>query len=325
MSIDGNVLPPENVLLTNQHAARDAVALASLFPSVRFTASIENWPQFIGDADTIFLGRGISVDEVLAQAPRLRWIHTEGAGVDRTLTEKLRQSGVVLTNSAGVHAVPIAEHVLALILAFARGLPALAKIQAKHAWVRPDENRFEVEGQTLAVIGLGAIGQTLARKAQGLGLRVVGVRRRAEDKLEFIDRLYRPEELDQALEQADHVAICLPLTPETLYLFGAPRFQRMKRGSYIYNIGRGAIIDSQALLNALDSGQVAGAGLDVTDPEPLLPQSPFWSQPNVIITNHTSGGSPKNPARTLDLFRDNLARAHRGEPLRNVVDKGAGY
>jgi phosphoglycerate dehydrogenase-like enzyme len=325
VAIEKSTSPPEVIVLTNRHSLRDSITHTSLFPSVRFIASSpENWVDTISGADAIFLGRGISVDEVLSRAPRIRWIHAEGAGVDRTLTEKLRLSDVILTNSAGVHGVPTAEHVLAMILAFARGLPALGRAQAQHAWKRP-EGAFEVEGQTLAVIGLGAIGQTLARKAHGIGLRVLGVRRRGDEKPDFIDCVYGPVELDRVLEQADHVAICLPLTTETRRLFCAARFSHMKRGSYIYNIGRGAIIDSEALLNALASGQVAGAGLDVTDPEPLPPQSSLWAHPGVVITSHTSAISPKNPGRTLDLFCDNLARALRGDRLRNVVDKEAGY
>jgi phosphoglycerate dehydrogenase-like enzyme len=155
---------------------------------------------------------------------------------------------------------------------------------------------------------------------------VLGLRRYPDtNKPDFVERLFGSDELDSALEQADHVAICLPLTDATRGLFNATRFARMRPGSYIYNIGRGAIIDSAALQESLASGHLAGAGLDVTDPEPLPPTSSLWDDPRVIITNHTSGGSSKNPDRTLEIYRDNISRAISGKPLRNVIDKLEGY
>ena len=224
---------PQNILLTNRRAQRDVITLKAIFPSLRFVAvTPEDWCEAVAGADAIFLGRGIAVDDVLAQAPKLRWIQTEGAGVDRALTERLRRSDVVLTNSSGVHGIPIAEHVLALILAFARELPALGRAQARHTWEKPQREIFELEGQTLAVIGLGAIGLILARKAHGLGLRVLGLRRYPDtNKPDFVERLFGSDELDSALEQADHVAICLPLTDATRGLFNATRFARMRPGS----------------------------------------------------------------------------------------------
>lgn len=314
--------------LTHQRAEQDAPALRIAFPEIRFVlGSPEDWKESVAEADAVFLGRGIPVDEVLAQAPRLRWIHNGGTGVDRILTPRLGQSGVVLTNGAGTNSLPIAEHVLALIFAFARQLPELARSQARHQWQRPPQKKFfVVQGQTLAVIGLGAIGQTLAAKAHLLGLKVLGVRRKPDGKIfTGVDRIYGIEALDEALAQAHHVAVCLPLTEATRGLFHEERFARFRDGAFFYNIGRGPIVDHPALERALASGKLAGAGLDVTVPEPLPPDSSLWANPHVIITNHSSGGSQGNAERGLNLLRDNIGRALRGEPLRNVVEKDRGY
>jgi phosphoglycerate dehydrogenase-like enzyme len=247
--------------------------------------------------------------------------------VDRILTPRLRQSDIVLTNGAGTNSLPIAEHVLALIFAFARQLPELARSQAKHQWQRPSPKKFfTVQGQTLAVLGLGAIGQTLAAKAHLLGLRVLGVRRNPDGKtFAGVDRIYGIEALDEALAQAHHVAICLPLTEATRGLFDGERFARFRDGAFLYNIGRGPIVDHAALERALVSGKLGGAGLDVTAPEPLPPDSPLWAHPNVIITNHSSAGSQGNAERSFHLFSDNIRRALQDEPLRNVVGKDRGY
>jgi phosphoglycerate dehydrogenase-like enzyme len=313
-------------LLTHPRAQEDAPALAKSFPGIRFVAATEGWQKLAAEADALFLGRGVAIDEVLERAPRLRWIHNGGAGVDRILTPRMRQSDVILTNSSGVHSVAIPEHVLALMFAFARQLPELGRAQAARQWRRPTGKFFELEGQMLAVIGLGAIGRSLARKAHALGLRVVGVRRGdLESPVEGVERVYGTAQIDAAIAEAHHVAICLPLTDATRGWFNDERFAHIREGAYLYNIGRGAIVDPSALDRALASGRIAGAGLDVTSPEPLPADSPLWSNPSVIITNHTSGGSPKNVGRVLDLVRENISRALEGRPLRNVVDKQRGY
>ena len=319
---------PKVFALTNPRAEQDALSLQASFPSVRFVpASRKNWQAAVKDADAVLLNWEIPVDELLDGAPSLKWIQNEGAGVDHLLTGRLRTNDVVVTNTGGVHAVPIAEHVLGLIFAFARQFPDLGRAQAKHQWWRPARGKiFELQGQTLAVIGLGRIGLTLAQKAHGLGLRILGVRRNPKGELpSFVERVYPIDQINDALAQADHVAICLPLTPATHGLFDDTRFSQLRAGSYIYNIGRGGIIDQAALLRALESGRLAGAGLDVTSPEPLPAESPLWADPRIIITNHTSGDSSKNADRILEVVRDNIARSLRGDPLRNVVDKREGY
>jgi D-2-hydroxyacid dehydrogenase (NADP+) len=268
------------------------------------------------------------IDDVLAAAPRLRWLHQRGAGIDRIATPRLVASDVVLTNGSGNHAPNIAEHVLGLMLAFARRLPLLLLAQQQRRW-QPPESRdvFELAGQTLAVVGLGAIGAALGQRAAALGMHVTGVVRHAEGRAApaGVERVVGDAELDAVLGVADHVAITLPLTGETRGLFSAARFAAMKPGAHLYNVGRGAIVDPAALLGALRSGRLAGAGLDVTDPEPLPADSPLWSEPGVIITAHTSGLTPRSLERYLELLQDNMRRYAGGEPLLNLVDKRLGY
>lgn len=335
------LIPPfgallQEVALTHPQAQADLLFFRQRHPSLTFTAaSDDSWRQLVRTAQAVLLGRFLPVDELLDHAPYLRWIHTVGAGVDRILSERLRQSDILLTNSSGVHANNIAEHVLALILGFSRQLPALARAQAQQEWIGPIPGRraslltgvFEVRGQTLAIIGLGTIGHALAQKASALGMNVIGVRRQLanQPRPEGVNTVYDTSQLDTVLAQADHVAITLPLTDETHNLFNRSRFNKLRKGAYLYNIGRGPIIDSIALLKALDSGHIAGAGLDVTDPEPLPPESPLWHRPNVVITAHSSGGTPHTAERTRNLFSDNLTRALLGRPLLNLVNKERGY
>jgi phosphoglycerate dehydrogenase-like enzyme len=213
------------------------------------------------------------------------------------------------------------------MLAFARQLPALVRAQQQARWQPPPPARlFELSGQTLAIVGLGAIGSALASRAAALGMRVVGVRRSAGSTAPpGVERLYAFDGLDLALAEADHVAIALPLTPQTRGLFDAARLGRMKPGAHLYNVGRGATVDADALLAALRSGRLAGAGLDVTEPEPLPSESPLWREPNVIVTAHSSGLTPRSFERYARLLLDNLGRWVRGEALLNVVDKRLGY
>jgi len=325
----------QTIALTHPRAGEDLFRLQTDYPQLNFVrANGTDWHAHVAQAQAVLLGRSIAIDELLDHAPQLQWIHTIGAGVDRLMSPRLRGSDIVLTNSSGVHAINIAEHILALVLSFARQLHVLGRAQALSQWRGPGATRpypplpgvFELEGQTLAVIGLGAIGQALSRKADALGLRVLGVRRTASsDPVPGVSRLYDVGSLDAVLLQADHVAITLPLTEQTRGLFDAQRLSKLRRGAHLYNIGRGAIVDSEALLRALNSGGIAGAGLDVTDPEPLPPESPLWQHPNVIITAHTSGSTPHNARRTLEIFSDNIGRVLRGEPLRNIVNKELGY
>jgi phosphoglycerate dehydrogenase-like enzyme len=224
------------------------------------------------------------------------------------------------------HGVPMAELVLGMMLGFGAGLHTASRASAEYESVRVQilQEKFELEGQTLCVLGLGDIGGTLTRKAQALGMRVIGVRRSAEP-FPHVDVQVTPDRLLEVLPQADHLALCLPLTGETEGIVGSIELRAMKRSAYIYNVGRGSSIDPNALVQALQEGWIAGAGLDVTDPEPLPTDSPLWSLPNVVLSRHTSGNSPFNADRITAIFAQNLGRYLADEPLLHRVDMQLGY
>ena len=263
--------------------------------------------------------------DLLACAPELRWLHLVGTGVDAVLFPELVASDIVVTNLSGVDAYNIPEHVLGIMLLFARDFLRLVRGQVGHRWMHGEAHVFELGGQTLGIVGLGAIGQGLAWRAQGLGMRVLGLRRRAGEAPPGVDAVYGPGDLHHVLAASDHVVICLPLTPQTRGLFGAAEFAAMKPTAYLYNIGRGPIIDQDALIAALRAKQIAGAGLDVVTPEPLPDDSPLWDLPNVFISGHNAVYSPYYAERGFEVLRTNLGRFQRGEPLVNVVDKREGY
>lgn len=263
--------------------------------------------------------------ELLPQARNLRWIQNQGAGVDRLLTPEIVDSDIVVTNAQGQHAPQISEHLLTMMLCFARDFRKVLQAQRDHVWRPPDFSPFCLEGQTLGVVGMGGIGGALAEKAHHLGMRVIGLRRNPKEKPAFLTKLVGSHGLQELLQESDHVAVCCPLTRETTGLIGVDELRAMKPSAYIYNIGRGKIIQAEPLLQALKEGWIAGAGLDVTDPEPLPPDSELWDLPNVMVTQHTSGSVPQNDNRFYDLLGQNLERFLNDEQLLNVVDKRAGY
>ncbi len=281
----------------------------------------------LADADA-YTGFRLSAEQ-LDRAPELKWVHSLSAGVEQWLNAGIAERGLLLTNSSGVHATNIAEHVFAMMLAFARQLPSLFGSQQQHQWRDNDtfdEQVFELEGQKLIIVGTGAIGSAVARRAKAFDMATVGVRRHpSAEPIPHIDEQLSFEEMREHLGNADHVVICLPMTSETKGLFSADVIAAMKPGAHFFNIGRGGIVDQDALIAALRSGHLGGAGLDVTTPEPLPGDSPLWDMPNVIITAHTSGSTPKYGERALGLFGDILERLRDGREPINVVDPEAGY
>lgn len=265
--------------------------------------------------------------DLLLRAPALRWFQQWGAGADWLLrTPQAAEQSWTLVNASGVHAVPISEHILALLLAFARQMHRAVRWQAASRWQRPDRNElFELEGKTLLLVGVGAIGERTARVATALGMRVWGVRRDPSQPAECVEAMFPPGRLLELLPQADFVVLTVPLTAETRGLIGAAELRAMKPSAYLVNIGRGGTVDTAALVRALQEGWIAGAGLDVVDPEPLPPESPLWQMENVILTCHYSGLTPHYFERAMEIFLDNLRRDRAGLALRNVVDKKAGY
>lgn len=277
--------------------------------------------------DEVEIAAGGLPRELVALAPNLRWMQQWGAGADWLMrTPEARRKDFILTNASGVHAIPISEHILAFMFAFARGLHHSIRAQQRHDWSRSKGRAaFELAGSTVILIGVGAIGERTAEMAAALGMRVLGVRRDPTVPAKGVEAMYGPGELLPLLPQGDFVVLTVPLTYETRGMIGERELRAMKDTAIVINTGRGGTIQQDALIRALQEGWIGGAGLDVTDPEPLPADSPLWDMENVIITPHNSGGTPKYNERAMAIFLDNLRRYLSGQPLQNVVDKELGY
>jgi phosphoglycerate dehydrogenase-like enzyme len=326
-------------ILAARYRARDLERIREAAPGARLiTLSVEGLADGPLDDVEVLLRGWLSAeafDRLLARAPRLAWVHSASAGVERALTPTARERGVVITNARGVFSRPIAEYVLMMILAISRRLPQLLELQRERTW-QPLEGS-ELRDLTIGIVGLGSIGRAVAALASAFGCRVVAVRRRGEaggparggdvDGLRDVepDELLGPEGLPALLAQSDFVVLAAPLTPETEGMIDDAALAAMKRGSWLVNIARGRLIDERALLRALREGRIGGAVLDTFAEEPLPPDSPFYDLPNVIVTPHTSWSSSRVLDRSVELFCDNLRRFAAGEPLLNVVDPDAGY
>lgn len=260
----------------------------------------------------------------IALLPRAKWLHSFSAGVDKILSPQVAVSDIHLTNSSGIHATPIAEHIIATLLIFVRQFHKTFRQQEQHVWQKR-KSITELREQTILVVGLGEIGTEAARLAKAFGAVVWAVSRSGKNKPIFVDRLETSDKLDELLQSADFVVITLPHTQETHHLFGRAKLQKMKSLAVIINIGRGGIIQENDLIEALKEGKIAGAALDVFETEPLGRESPLWDMENVIITPHHSGLSRKYMDRATELLCKNLRAYLKGEPLPNLVDKNLGY
>ena len=317
---------PHRVLIGEDVGEKNVARLRDRFPEVTFIFAptpdgvVANAPGV-----SIVFTKNLPAAAIRA-AHRLEWVQAGIAGVDGMLAQGMREHPAVLTNARGAHGIPMAEHILAMMFALANRVPLLVEARPERRRVgrQATREKWELEGQTICVVGLGDVGGTLAHKCKALGLRVFGIRRSTEP-FPGIDRLLQPSALAEALPEADHVALCLPGTAETRQMLGAAEIALLKPTACVYNVGRGGALDQDALIAALREGRLGGAGLDVTTPEPLPDDSPLWDLPNVILGQHSSGHSPFNHDRITDIFADNLARYLRGEPLRNVVEKERGY
>lgn len=276
------------------------------------------------NAEVLFFRWGLSPEATrrLIATPGLRWMHTASAGVDHILFPELRDSDIVLTNASGVFNIPIAETVLAYMLAVVKRLPEFLAQQRERRWHKLPLR--ELRGLTVGIVGLGDIGTEIARLCRAFGMHVLGLRRRPLPS-DVADEVLPPDRLHDLLARSDFVVIALPLTEETRGLIGRAELAAMKPGAWLINISRGAIVDEEALVEALREGRIGGACLDVFAEEPLPSESPLWEMPNVIITPHNSWSSPRIEEREVELFLENLRRYVSGEPLLNVVDKRAGY
>jgi phosphoglycerate dehydrogenase-like enzyme len=277
----------------------------------------------------IFVGWSLRPAQ-FAAAHKLKWLHSTAAGVAQLMYPELRASGIAVTNASGVHTVPIAEHVLGLLLAMARRFPSAFRHQAARHWGQQDiwdepARPRELRGATLLVVGLGAIGREIARLSRAVGLRVIAVTRSGHALPKFAERVEPASALDALLSEADFVVLAAPETPETHHLMNAARLARMKPSAYLLNVARGSLVDELALFTALREHRIAGAALDVASEEPLPESSPLWTLENCFLTPHLSGASDALWERQAELLFDNLDRWFSGRDLRNRVDLNRGY
>ena len=274
----------------------------------------------------VYLGSGVPRDFFLKAQPTLRWVHTGSAGVGAALFPEMVTSDVVLTNSAGIHAPPIAETVLGIMLYFARGLDFAARDQGAGRWDQTAFGTtaspvFELGGKTVGVIGYGGVGRAVAEKARCFGMHVLATRRTSRPSDDGTPIVA----LEQLLSESDIVVIATPATPATHRLIGRAELGLLKPDAVLINVARGNIIDERALIEVLREQKIRAAGLDVFEQEPLPADSPLWRLPNVLILPHVSGTTPLFWNRQADLILDNFERYLAGRTLRNVVDKQAGY
>ncbi len=310
------------VLVYNRMAEHYRSALAERFPDVEVAAGNDeaHLGEHIGDAEILLTFRFPT--EVLSRARRLRWIQLTSAGAEQVLAAPEWRRDIAVTNTRGIHGEAMAEYTATVMLALQWRLPALIRDQQARRWqpelVRP------IAGATLGVVGLGAIGGAVARRAASLGMRVVGVKR-TPAPVPGVDRVYGPSALREMLPECDFVVLVVPTTGETRRMIGAFELAAMKPGAFLVNIARASVVDEMALVEALGARRIAGAALDVFEEEPLPPSSPFWDLENVILTPHIAGVPVDYARRVLEIFLDNLARWRAGEPLRNLVDPTRGY
>ena len=278
------------------------------------------------DLDVLVIS-GAWRDDLLDGAEKLQWIQAIGVGYNQFPLAELQRRDIRLTNAVGVNANAVSEHAMALILALSRRLPEARDNQHRKHWrpmiSDPQVREDELAGKTLGIVGLGAIGNRLATLAKAFGMRVVGTKGNPASYQGQADAVLPPDRLGELLDNADYVALCCPLKPETANLIGAAELQRMQPSAYLVNVSRGQVVDEAALIAALQRGDVAGAALDLTIDEPLGPDSPLWELPNVLITPHTGGETSRYETRLVDIIVDNVRRWEREEPFIHQIAGGA--
>ncbi len=314
---------PRRIVVPSLMPARLA-ELKRIAPDIEFipVKTAEDAAKEVEDADAIL---GYCTPEIVKTGKKLRWIQVAHAGVDKELSPGLIGSQVVLTNTQRIYGPEVADQAFALLLALTRGLrdAVPAPVEANHR--KPSKLPPELHGKTMFVVGLGGVGTQISRRAHAFGMRVMAVDPKEMDPPAFVFSLDPPAKLLELLPKADVVVLACPLTAQTRGLMGDEQFQAMKKSAYFINIARGGLVKTPALIEALEKKQIAGAGLDVTDPEPLPEGHPLWKMSNVVISPHIGGQSPGGRDRQWRLFRENLRRFVAGEPLLCVVDKEKGY
>lgn len=278
----------------------------------------------IADADGLI---GWLSPELFRGARKLKWVQTLSAGVENLLFPELVESDVAVTNAKIVMGPNIADHAFALLLSITRKINVATADKSEEAWRRATyaDKLIELHGKTALILGMGGIGMQIAQRAKGFGMHVLGVDPKDIPLSLLVDEVAHPDQLDALLPRADVVFVAAPLTGASRGMMGPAQFERMKQDSYFIAVSRGGLYQTPALMTALDSGKLAGAGLDVTDPEPLPPGHALWKFSNVVITPHVAGQGDGMPGRRLEVIKENVKRFGEGRPLLNLVDKRAGY
>lgn len=304
-----------------------AQSLQAVAPEIEFVTA-SNAADAATKAARVDAVIGICTPEVIAAGKSIRWIQLTSAGVEHCVAVPgVRERDILVTNMQRIGGPIIAEHVMAMTLAFSRGLDIYIPAQAQREWRRATaQGRMSVvDGKTMLVVGLGGIGSEVARRAHALGMRVIATRASGRTGPEYVSYVGLPDELAKLAGEADFVVNTAPLTPQTTGIFDAAFFAKMKPGAYFINVARGGSVVTSALVDALNNRKIAGAGLDVTDPEPLPPDHPLWQAPNVIITPHVANDSDLGFDAQIAVIEENLRRYAAGERMLSVVDVSRGY
>ena len=307
-----------------------AEAIRKRWPQMRVLhlPNYDRLAEELPDTD-IFVGYSLRAEQ-LKEGKKLKWIHSTAAGVAQLMYPELRDSGIMVTNPSGIFSVPMAEHTLGLLLALARNFPDSVREQDQSRWAQQQiwdkpQHLTELNGKVLLIVGFGSIGREVAKRANAFEMRVWGVTRSGEGDRAHAEKIFSAAKLHEALPDADYVLISAPETAETKHLIGTAQIARMKPGARLINVGRGSLLDENALVQALESGALGGAALDVAQTEPLPAESPLWKAPNLFITPHTSGVSDRLWERQTAILIELLERWFDGRELFNRVDFARGY
>ena len=319
-----NVRLEENVVVTEgftlEHLGK--IQTVSEEMDIVVPQSEEETRAEMGDTEVVF---GDFTREMFDAARELKWVQSIGSGIDGVLFDEFVESDVILTSAKGTVGTHLADHAWALLLALTRGIHTALREKTWDVRMPIRARSWELAGMTLGVFGLGGTGVEVARRAQGFGMRTLALDTEDVKKPPFVEEVWAPDRFYDLLEESDVVVICLPLTDETRSIFDAKAFSHMRDHALLINVTRGDIVDGPALLEALEKGEIGGAGLDTSPGEPLDDDHPLWNMENVVVTPHTAGGSPVRVARIVDVFCDNLRRYLDGRPLTGVIDKRKGY
>ena len=311
------------VVLPVEKEHKERFAKAAPDAEITYCLEADVTKEMVQEANIII---GNVKPEYLKGSVNLRWIQLNNAGTEGFCAPGVMPEQAVLTNATGAYGMAISEHMIAMLFMIQKHLEIYHLQQKDRVWEKKDP-MFVTEGSTTLVLGLGDIGTTFARKMKAMGSYVIGIRRTVQPKPEYVDEQYTMEELHKVLPRADMVALSLPAYKDTKGVLGKEEFEMMKETAIVINVGRGSAIDTDALSDALYQGKIYGAGLDVTEPEPLPAGHPIWGAPHTVITPHVSGGYALHATlmKILDLAIRNLQKFEAGEPLENKIDYKTGY